>query len=127
MHLSHLLFHCSLVSSLTIVRYYTNHEFYSYDDQNGPFNIQGEDKNMYQRCFRACDLINDQEEYGRDKFLLNIVKKNDFAKIKSCNWLKKKPRGQEKEDTHQEKSDSMRIRISTDSMSRNLRSIPRGS
>lgn len=45
---------------------------------------------MYQRCFCASEL-GDQKEYGNFKFLLNIVAKNDFAKIKTCDWLKKRP------------------------------------
>lgn len=45
---------------------------------------------MYDRCYRAC-VLNVQKEYGSDKFLLNVVVKNDFAKIKSCDWLAKRP------------------------------------
>ena len=36
-------------------------------------------------------MLGEQKEYGNSKFLLNIVAKNDFAKIKTCDWLKKKP------------------------------------
>lgn len=65
--------------------YYAYNQRRSYDDEDGPFNILGEDKNMYRRCKQQCF-----KENSTDTFLFKI-RKNGTLNIKTCNWLNRKP------------------------------------
>ena len=62
--------------------YYTNGEWYGFD-QEGPLNVEGTDKNMFNRCMDQCW---GEEDVPTAKFLLKIKNSGQLVK-KSCNWL----------------------------------------
>jgi hypothetical protein len=62
--------------------YYVNENPYNYD--NGPLKIQGDNKNMYDRCKTFCF-----EEKRSDKFLFKVRKNGTVGKRK-CGWLEDK-------------------------------------
>ena len=64
--------------------YYTNGEFYNYNDDEGPMNVQGSDKNMFDRCYKQC------WDERKDSIFVSKILKNDHFKKKTCNFLKKK-------------------------------------
>jgi hypothetical protein len=61
--------------------FYTDGEWYNYD-QEGPMNIQGTDKNMFNRCKDQC-----WGEASTTQFLLRIEDEDGRLVKKSCDWL----------------------------------------
>jgi len=74
---------------LTPEHYSTNHESYAYDE--GPMKIQGEDKNMYNRCFKSC--FQEEEDDPKQKFLYKIGR-DDTLLLKTCGWLSNRKKWQ---------------------------------
>jgi hypothetical protein len=63
--------------------YYSGCEVYGYDDPSGPLQIEGDNKNMFDRCKSSCN--------GDGAIFLKEVRKKDGKLIKkNCQWLKKK-------------------------------------
>jgi len=65
--------------------YYSGHEFYNFDDDSGPLNIQGPNKNMFDRCYQQCFV---GKEDASQKYLFK-VKSDDTLLLKTCDNLKK--------------------------------------
>lgn len=61
--------------------YHTNHEQYKYGE--GPLNIQGANKNMFERCSNTCDGSSDEST-----FLKNLRPKDGVLIKKTCGWLR---------------------------------------
>ncbi len=61
--------------------YYTDGEFYTYENDAGPLNVQGDEKNMVNRCMDSC-----MKEQPEQKFLYKL-KPNDTLMTKTCGWL----------------------------------------
>lgn len=69
--------------------YLTNGEQYMYDSEDGPLQIQGTKKNMFDRCNDACFKDGGgPKENANAKFLLKL--KNGNLLVKQCKWLTKK-------------------------------------
>lgn len=64
--------------------YYTNEAGYAYG--MGPLEIQGRNKNMFERCSNVC--LGDQEDDPTAVFLKNIRRKDGKVMKKTCKWLK---------------------------------------
>jgi len=69
-------------------RYYTNENVYGYYEE-GPLNIQGTNKNMFERCLNVC--FRDKEDDPTAVFLKNIRRKDGKLTKKTCKWLKNRP------------------------------------
>jgi len=63
--------------------YITNHDQYGYDNDSGPMNIQGDDKNMFNRCMASC--FTGGEDMTQE--FLYKIKKNGTLSIRTCGWL----------------------------------------
>eukprot|EP00592_Proboscia_alata_P008002 CAMPEP_0194353762 /NCGR_PEP_ID=MMETSP0174-20130528/2011_1 /TAXON_ID=216777 /ORGANISM="Proboscia alata, Strain PI-D3" /LENGTH=847 /DNA_ID=CAMNT_0039122437 /DNA_START=193 /DNA_END=2736 /DNA_ORIENTATION=+ len=65
-------------------KYIENGKFYDYDI--GPLDVQGADKNMFDRCYNKCfDPVNDNAD---DKYI-HKIKNDDRMLLKTCDYLSK--------------------------------------